>query len=241
MHMATGDDLVALAAKHIGEKYVLGVQVPKDNADWKGPWDCAEFASWCVFQVSQRLYGCTAGDASPPASADAFTGAWADDVRRLGDAISVERAARTPGAAVLRVPQPGAIGHVVISDGKGGTIEAMGSAFGVRRGSLDQRHWSTGVLVPWIDYTEAAAGIAPAPPPALLMLGDAGDDVRQLQLQLAAAGFSPGVVDGIFGPHTQAAVVAFQLQNGLVGDGEVGPQTRAALANAQPAVPAAGG
>lgn len=37
-----------------------------------------------------------------------------------------------------------------------------------------------------------------------------------------------------WGLHTHAAVVAFQLQQGLVADGEVGPQTRSALKLAQP-------
>jgi hypothetical protein len=232
--VAQGSELVALAAQHIGEKYVFGVLVPKDNGNWKGPWDCAEFASWCVFQASGRLYGCTNHDLGPAASADAFTGAWHDDSQQLGNMVSVLRAARTAGAAVLRNPQPGATGHIVISDGKGGTIEAMGAASGVRRGSLDGRRWDTGVLVPWIDYDEASTGAIPAPVQSLLKLGDAGEDVRQLQQQLAAAGLSPGEIDGVFGPHTQAAVVSFQLQQGLVPDGEVGPQTLAALKSVQP-------
>jgi len=231
--LARGTNLVDLAAKHIGEKYVLGVLVPKDNANWKGPWDCAEFASWCVFQASGRLYGCTNHDSGPAATADAYTGAWRDDSQQLGIVVSLSRAARTAGAVVLRYPQPGANGHIVISDGKGGTVEAMGSASGVRVSSLDGRRWDIGVLVPWIDYDEASTGATPTPPPPLLKLGDAGDEVRDLQERLAAAGLSPGEIDGVFGPHTQAAVVAFQLQQGLVPDGEVGPQTRAALKSAQ--------
>src|SRR5258706_8300082 len=213
--MATGAELVAIAAQHAGEEYVFGVLAPKDNAAWKGPWDCAEFVSWCVFQVSERLYGCVRDDV-PPASANAYTGAWHDDARRLGNLVTVERAARTPGAAVLRIPQPNATGHIVISDGQGGTIEAMGRAFGVRRGSLDARRWDTGVMLPWIDYTEAPVGPIPSPPPELLKLGDAGAAVLELQRALDAAGVSPGELDGVFGPHTQAAVIAFQLAQGLL-------------------------
>src|SRR5438067_9889478 len=152
--MATGSDLVAIASRHVGERYVFGVLVPKDNPSWKGPWDCADFVSWCVFQVSGRLYGCGNSDQGPAASADAWTGAWRQDGGRLGVVVPLAQAARTAGAAVLRYPQPGANGHIVFSDGAGGTIEAMGAASGVRRGSLHHRRWDTGVLVPWIDYAE---------------------------------------------------------------------------------------
>jgi murein L,D-transpeptidase YcbB/YkuD len=44
-----------------------------------------------------------------------------------------------------------------------------------------------------------------------------------------ALGIDPGPSDGSFGPHTAAAVLAFQLMNGLVADGEAGPQTLKAL------------
>jgi hypothetical protein len=53
--------------------------------------------------------------------------------------------------------------------------------------------------------------------------------VTRLQQQLKAAGFSPGSIDGDFGPATRAAVVAFQKDRGLVADGIVGPATHGAL------------
>jgi len=48
--------------------------------------------------------------------------------------------------------------------------------------------------------------------------------VRPLQ-QLLRARNHPVVVDGIFGPNTEAAVKAFQQSKGLSADGIVGPQT----------------
>lgn len=45
--------------------------------------------------------------------------------------------------------------------------------------------------------------------------GDRGDAVRTLQTRLARAGFSPGVIDGIFGRLTQGALVSFQNTVGL--------------------------
>lgn len=50
-----------------------------------------------------------------------------------------------------------------------------------------------------------------------------------VQKALKDAGFDPGPIDGIWGPRTRAAVVAFQRARGLIADGIVGPQTRAAL------------
>lgn len=52
-----------------------------------------------------------------------------------------------------------------------------------------------------------------------------GDDVRMLQVHLAAHGFAPGAVDGHFGAKTEDAVKAFQRARGLVVDGVVGPKT----------------
>jgi peptidoglycan hydrolase-like protein with peptidoglycan-binding domain len=56
-----------------------------------------------------------------------------------------------------------------------------------------------------------------------------GAKIVEIQKALAAKGFDPGVVDGEFGPHTQAAVLAFQLSSGMLPDGEVGRQTAAGL------------
>jgi hypothetical protein len=92
----TGSAILQAALQHIGEKYVLGIQVPKDNPNWKGPWDCAEFVSWSVFQAAGILYGCDK-DGGDPASADAYTGYWDRDSVNLGRTVSLDEAARTPG------------------------------------------------------------------------------------------------------------------------------------------------
>jgi peptidoglycan hydrolase-like protein with peptidoglycan-binding domain len=55
-------------------------------------------------------------------------------------------------------------------------------------------------------------------------------NVRSLQRQLVWMGFSPGPVDGRYGPLTTQAVKRFQQAHGLVADGIVGPQTHKALA-----------
>src|SRR5471030_1752998 len=62
-----------------------------------------------------------------------------------------------------------------------------------------------------------------------LTIGSSGADVTALQQALQARGFSPGAIDGSFGPGTLTAVIAFQQSAGLVADGSVGPNTAAAL------------
>lgn len=67
-----------------------------------------------------------------------------------------------------------------------------------------------------------------------LQIGSTGPAVVHLQETLVVQGFDPGMIDGIFGPKTQAAVIAFQSCCGLVTDGIVGPITWAALESVCP-------
>ena len=57
---------------------------------------------------------------------------------------------------------------------------------------------------------------------------------KRLQIDLIAAGFDPGAIDGAAGPQTCAALRAFQAAHGLVSDGSAGPRTRALLGNTPP-------
>lgn len=52
-----------------------------------------------------------------------------------------------------------------------------------------------------------------------------GDDVAELQQELASRGFDPGRIDAVLGPDTAAALVEFQRNTGLVPDGIGGPET----------------
>ena len=62
----------------------------------------------------------------------------------------------------------------------------------------------------------------------LVRQGDEEHPVRTLQYLLRARGHTV-VVDGVFGPLTEAAVRAFQQEKHLAVDGVVGPITWAAL------------
>ncbi len=78
------------------------------------------------------------------------------------------------------------------------------------------------------------------PPSVTLEDGARGPAVVLLQQVLEGYGFTPGTVNGIFGPRTEAAVKSFQASAGITADGIVGPQTWAALAGGEaPGAPSA--
>jgi peptidoglycan hydrolase-like protein with peptidoglycan-binding domain len=93
----------------------------------------------------------------------------------------------------------------------------------------------------------AAAGAAPVPPDEAAPTSGAHGKVADIQKALQKLGYDPGKIDGLTGPHTQAAIKKFQQANGLAADGIVGPKTQAALdkalqagaAGGKPAAPAA--
>ena len=226
----TGNAIVQLAQAHIGEDYVFGARVPLGNADWTGPWDCAEFASWCVFQTTGIVYG--AEPRSDVILAESWTGYWDRHVSELGIAISVERAARIPGACILRRPVTGRAGHIAISDGEGGTIEAHSTGRGVIGHTISGRRWDIGVLVPDVRYFMSETAVSLQVAPNVLRVTSPmmrGPRIVSLQQTLVERGYNPGVVDGVFGGQTEAALQQFQLDNDLVPDGEVGPDTLRAL------------
>lgn len=229
--MPSGASLLDRARQHLGEPYV-NVLVPKNNPNWHGPWDCAEFAAWLVYQEAGILYGCL-DDTANPAHADAYTGAWKTDAERRGIMVSVERAASIVGGIVLRYPPAsGEMGHIAICDGAGGTVEAKGKAFGVVQDTVHGRRWDTGVLVPGIAYDTNVVAQPVTPPTHVYYLGAPNMDpaiVEDIQRALRDRGFDPGPIDGVYGGQTAAAVGAFQATEGLVVDGEVGRHTAEVL------------
>lgn len=145
-----GQDLIDLAITRIGEKYVYGANVSLNDLDWHGPWDCAEFVTWVVKQVTGKTYGCI--DNSDIVDPDPYTGGWKSDVIR-GTVINlpIAQAFKTLGAILLRYREGEK--HIVFSDGKGGTVEAMGAAYGVCRGKVGSKsNWDYGILIPNMAY-----------------------------------------------------------------------------------------
>lgn len=63
----------------------------------------------------------------------------------------------------------------------------------------------------------------------ILRKGSTGPEVAELQTELKTRGFSPGAIDGRFGPGTEAAILAFQSSEGLLADGIAGGRTLESL------------
>lgn len=79
----------------------------------------------------------------------------------------------------------------------------------------------------------------PEPAEATIGMGARGANVEALQTQLSKLNYHLGAVDGIFGPLTFAAVLAFQAENGLPATGQVGSAewTKLGMAPARPVGP----
>ena len=78
----------------------------------------------------------------------------------------------------------------------------------------------------------ASSPVATANPDATrtLTLGMTGNDVYALQERLIELRYLSGVANGVFGAETQAALIAFQKNNGLTEDGNAGSSTLKKLA-----------
>ena len=81
------------------------------------------------------------------------------------------------------------------------------------------------------EYLAEAGVITLVEMPVTLQNGSRGALVSSLQSRLAELGYYTGAIDGDFGPGTEAAVKAFQAQNGLTPDGIAGAYTQQALDN----------
>lgn len=125
--------------------------------------------------------------------------------------ISVSRGQLLLGDLVQ--PHPG---HIQIYSGHGNIIEAPKRGFKVRE-------------VPMWGFLRACRVVKTAAPQRhpypghYIRYGSRGPAVRLIQHRVGTA------VDGIFGPHTRAAVEHFQHQHHLAIDGVVGPHTWGAM------------
>ncbi len=220
------------------------------------PW-CGSFVVWCFNQAGVPLAG---GKATvyTPSGAAAFkkAKAWSDaeDANpKPGDVVYFD----FPGDGVDRISHVG----IVIKNNNDGTVTTIeGNTSGVsgdqRNGGMvlqkvrGFKKNKKGVQVSIVGFGrpkfKEVDGIAPVPvkpepaaeikkaanpkvyPGATVDPGEHGEPVKMVQ---RAMGFTGKQVDGIYGPVTKKAVIAWQKAHPKFGtaDGIVGPKTWAAL------------
>ena len=136
--------------------------------------------------------------------------------------------------------------HIGLYVGDGIVIEAKGTEAGVVTSKVTDSKWNRWGMFKDADYTGADTAKPEDPEhkdpekpeiaPKTLRRGDKGSEVKGLQTKLMTLGYPlPKYgADGDFGKETEAAVKAFQQDNGLAADGVVGKKTHEALENAKP-------
>ncbi|MBS0422257.1 MAG: peptidoglycan-binding protein [Proteobacteria bacterium] len=236
--MVSGGEIVRVAQQHLGERYVLGAKAHYEDPNFKGPWDCAEFASWCLFRATNISYGVR----KEGVGYDAYSGYWTEDAHKLGTVVRWQEAAVVPGAFLIRSPGTHAehpSGHVVICRGQNQTLEAMDTRHGVVQGNTTNRLWDLGVLVPGVDYGKAALSQFPKVPLFSLRAGNPaarGPLIRRIGQRLSSLGHNSGELTDLYSAELASAVARFQESKGLVADGEVGKRTYTRLFPVTPRV-----
>ena len=81
---------------------------------------------------------------------------------------------------------------------------------------------SAGLVTP---VPSTKSNVTPKPTSSTLQLGSKGSEVKKLQQRLKDLKYYSGSVDGTYGSGTEAAVKAFQSNNGLTADGKAGSKT----------------
>ena len=147
------------------------------------------------------------------------------------DRIYIGQMLKIPLEIENPLPSPGYFNYTVRS---GDSLWLIANLFGTTVNAIKALNNLTDDMIFVGKMLKIPDEFANLPPPLpivrpTLRIGDTGLHVAVLQAQLHFWLFMPGPMDGIFGPLTQRAVMAFQRDRVLVADGIVGPLTWAAL------------
>jgi len=196
--------------------------------DTERDWDLDDWFAEPDLESPRRRRRADRATAEPPRAPASASPAGADDWlarsdgarERLRGVQNVSRNARLGlGAAVLAV-------LLLIGLAAGGVFSGGG-----HKGAATPEATKTTPATTTTPPTQPAS--TPSRVPAsTLKLGDKGKQVTLLQRALKRLGYSPGTIDGKYGPSTQRAVARFQSAAKLATDGILGPKTLAALAQA---------
>ena len=156
------------------------------------------------------------------------------EIKRLNnltsDVLSIGQQLLIPGTEITPPPM---ITHTVVA---GDTLFSLANRYNTTVNEIMRQNNLTSTALR-IGQQLLIPGSTPPPeppePPIItrptLRYGDRGEDVVDLQRLLESFGYSPGVIDGVFGSGTLNAVRAFQTARGLAADGVVGSATWNAL------------
>lgn len=135
--------MVRLLKTKLGQPYILGAAVPKYLKEWMGPWDCAEYVAWGLYQTMGSAYarhlnagmiGSFAGgyhhegngvkyhNASAGIMARQFERLHAINPRICSEVTNAAEIKRTPG--LIGTYNGTRMAHVFVTDGNSRTLEA---------------------------------------------------------------------------------------------------------------------
>lgn len=210
------ETIIRLAKERLGCPYVFGALGEIKNG--VQVFDCRGFTWWLLHQVGVEISKVGATTQYNTASD------WTERglIRDMPDLV----------CPVFKYRQSDSkMSHTGMHIG-GGTIIHCTSNGGVKFGSTADSSWTHYAIPKGLYKPEEIEKARRWGPVRTLKTGLSGPDVRELQEQLNALGFSCGTPDGIFGSKTKLAVMAFQTAYNLKADGIVGEQTHAALRKA---------
>ncbi|ABU58897.1 eCIS core domain-containing protein [Roseiflexus castenholzii] len=161
------------------------------------------------------------------------------DARAATVARSLDALAFTVGNDIAFAPgqyQPGSDeGRALLAHELTHTIQQTGGAVRVQRQTLpDLQGVGANLGLPETMQSPPSSGLQSGGR-RMISYGSQGPDVADAQQLLNQHGAAPPLaVDGIFGPKTRQATIAFQKSRGLAPDGIIGPLTWGALESGAP-------
>ena len=189
---------------------------------WVGHYvaDCSGLFTWAFKQLGGTMYH----------GSNTMYNSYCTAKGKLAKGKRTDGAELKPGTAVFVWKEADKKwGHVGLYIGNGEVIEAASTQKGVIKSKVTDSKWNGWGELKGVDYGES-----PAPDPDFrptLRKGDKGEWVKKMQSELIQRGYDLGKwgADGSFGAQTEAALKAFQRDNGLVADGICGEKSWDAL------------